>query len=110
MAQIRTLALAGLVVAAGLVAAAPARAGLLADLFGCGDCPRPSYSPLNYWAPAAVKASDCIHGPFVPLHAPEIHPDISPGTYMLQYPCPPVLPVDTLIPTPTPPATSKFRY
>ena len=109
MAQIRTLTAAP-VVAAGLATAIPRRAGVLADLFGCGDCPRSDYSPAHYWVPRAVKAHDCLHGPRLPVDAPEIHPDIAPATYTIQFPCPPVAPADTLIPTPTPPATSRFRY
>ncbi len=109
MARVRRLTAAALVLVAALGTAGSAKADGF-GWFGCRDCPRPDYSPLNYWAPRAVKASDCIHGPFLPLHAPEIHPDIAPTTYILQYPCPPVLPADTLIPVPTPPATSKFRY
>jgi hypothetical protein len=109
MTRIRTLT-AVLVVAAGLATAIPARAGVLADLFGCGDCPRPDYSPIHYWVPRAVKVHDCLHGPRLPVYGPEIHPEVPPGTYTIQFPCPAAAPADTLIPTPMPPASSRFRY
>jgi hypothetical protein len=110
MARIRRLTVAALLLAAGLVPAGQARAGFLGDLFGCGDCPAPSYSPLRYWAPGPARVNDCVHGPRYAVSAPDSHPEIPPTSYIIKFPCPAAAPISTLIPTPTPPATSRFRY
>jgi hypothetical protein len=110
MARIRRLTVAALLLAGGLVPANPASAGPIADWFGCGDCPPPSYSPFRYWAPRLARFHDCLHGPCLPVYAVNLHPEITPSCYILKYPCPAAAPAETLIPTPTPPATSRFRY
>jgi hypothetical protein len=108
MIRIRGLAAIAVIVVAGIVPNM-AYAGPIMSFF-CGDCPPPEYSPFRFWAPRAAKAYDDIHGPKINVNAPDRHPDIPSATKVLQFPCPPVLPANTLIEPPTPPATSKFRY
>ncbi len=110
MARIRRLTLAGLLLAGTLLPVNGVSAGPIADWLGCGDCPPPAYSPARYWAPRLARLYDCLHGPRQPLYATNLHPDIPPNTYVLNYPCPPAAPAQTLIPVPTPPSTSRFQY
>ncbi len=109
MVRIRRLALAVLVVAAGLVAGSPVGAGPLKDFFCPCDCPPPDYSPLHYWTPGLVRLHDA-HGPKLGVYAPDRHPEIPPTYTILKFPCPAVDPAATLIEPPTPPATSRFKY
>jgi hypothetical protein len=110
MTRIRRLTVAALILLGGLVIVNPAGAGPILDWLGCGNCPPPDYSPSRYWLPRLARVNDCVHGPTIPMHATDQHPEIAPNNYLLEYRCPPVLPENTLIPTPTPPATSRFRY
>ncbi len=110
MRRAHRLTLSALVLSAGLLSATRADAGPVADWFGCGDCPPPSYSPFRYWTPALAHLYDCTHGPRLPVNGTTLHPEIAPGVTILKYPCPPAQAADTLIPTPTAPATSRFRY
>jgi len=103
----KRLAVAGLVLAAGLIPASAARAGLLDCL--C-YCEKPTYSPAHYWAPAAVQVYDRACGPKVGLYAPNRHPDIPPDYCILKFRCPPALPVETIIDAPLAPPTSQARY
>jgi hypothetical protein len=110
MRQIHRHLVAASLVAAGIANAGTARGGPIADWFGCGDCPPPAYSPFRYWAPALARLHDKFHGPSLPVYAPERHPEIPADNHIVAFPCPPVAPAETLIPVPTPPATSAFRY
>ncbi len=113
MISLRGLAVGMLVLGGGLIAGTRANAGPLQDwLANCRrDCPRPEYySPARYWTPGLAAVHDCLHGPRLDVHAPDRYPDMPAGTVILSYPCPPVDPAATVIPVPTPPADSKFRY
>ena len=110
MSRLRRLWAAALLLALALVPAGRASAGPVADWLGCGSCPPPDYSPARYWVPGLAYLSDCFHGPRLPMHAPDQHPEIPPSAYILKYPCPPAAPAETLIPRPTPPETSRFQY
>jgi len=110
MTRIHRLTVIGLVLVGGLMSAGRVSAGPLADWLGCGNCPPPDYSPLRYWTPGAARVYDCVHGSRLSMYATNLHPDIPPTTYILEYPCPPADPAQTLIPIPTPPPTSRFRY
>jgi hypothetical protein len=109
MARMRRLTVVALLLA-GVVPANTACAGPIADWFGCGDCPPPAYSPFRYWAPRLARAYDCVHGPSTPVYASGLHPEITPASYNIKFPCAAAAPADTLIPRPTPPETSRFRY
>jgi hypothetical protein len=110
MTRIRRLTLAALLLGAALVPANRASAGPILDWLGCGDCPPPAYSPARYWAPRLARLYDCVCGPSLPVYATNLHPEIPPDVYVLKFPCPPAAPGETLIPTPTPPPTSRFQY
>jgi hypothetical protein len=113
MARIGRLAVGPLLIIAALVPIRATHAGPLENWFGIGgygDCPRPSYSPLNYWAPGLVRLHNYCRGPVMPMHAFDLHPEMPRGAYILRYRCQFVFPAGTLVPTPTPPATSRFRY
>ena len=75
-----------------------------------GDCPRPSYSPLRYWAPRVPRAGDWCHGPWLSVTAPDRHPEIPPDFIHIRYHCPAAGPAMTRIQSPTPPPESKFHY
>jgi hypothetical protein len=93
----RKLCLAALVVAAGLVLPARARAGgLLAHWFGNPDCPPPSYSPCHYWTPAVVRLYEDHHGPALHPYAPNTHPDIPPTFLFYKYRCPTSSPTEQM--------------
>jgi hypothetical protein len=109
MVRMRHLAVAALVLTAGLVAPNPAGAGPLKNCLP-DDGPYPAYSPLRYWAPGVARTYDDCHGPKLGVYPPDRHPEIVPTYTILKFPCPPALPAATLIPIPTPPAESKFRY
>jgi hypothetical protein len=102
MVRIRRLALAALVVAAGLVSSGPATAGDLWDHL-THQCPSPSYSPFRYWTPCLARVSDCIHGPRIDVYPPDRHPEVPPSFFNLRYRCRPADPAATLVPVPTPP-------
>jgi hypothetical protein len=107
MVRLRRLAVAALVIAAGVVCAPTARAGPLWNwLHGC---PQPDYSPVRYWAPAVARAHDEIHGPKISVYPPDRHPEIPPTFEVLPYRCPPVAPALTIIDVPTPPPESRAR-
>src|SRR4051794_28720589 len=110
MVRIRRLLVGVVVLVAGLVLAAPARAGSLLDWFGCGSCPPPSYSRCRFWAPRLARVCDCIHGPRLSVYAPDRHPEIPPTFVNLPFPCPAANPAETIIARPTPPAESAFQY
>ena len=110
MIRIRRCLVAALVLVAGLVSARTAKAGPLLDWLCCSDCPRPSYSPFRYWTPGLARVHDCIHGPRLSVYAPDRHPEITPTTLVLPFPCPAADPADTIIERPTPPRESAFRY
>jgi hypothetical protein len=110
MARFRVLMLGALVACAELLASSTATAGPLKDWLCPSDCPPPSYSPFRYWAPRGALLYDECHGPKLDVYAPDRHPEIPPNYNILQYSCPAVDPAATLIPVPTAPATSRFRY
>lgn len=113
MARISRSLLAPLVIAGTLAAANATHAGPLENWFGVGgygDCPRPSYSPLNYWTPLAVRLHDYFHGPCLPMYAFDLHPEIPRPDYILKYTCQYALPAATVVPVPKAPDTSRFRY
>ena len=113
MSRIARWALLPLMVFVALIPTSAGHAGPLENWFGIGgyrDCPRPSYSPLNYWAPGLVRLHSYCRGPVLPMHAFDLHPEISRSSYILKYKCQFVFPEGTLVPVPTPPATSRFRY
>jgi hypothetical protein len=74
------------------------------------DCEKPWYSPARYWAPAAARLNDIVHGPKLSVYPPDRHPEITPTYIIIKYPCPYSDPGATIITPPTPPATSKFKY
>jgi hypothetical protein len=98
-----------LVLALGLTSVGAASAGPpcgpLAD-----DCPRSSYSPWRYWAPAMARMHDYFHGPKQDIYAPDRHPEINTTYTILPFSCPSAPPAATYIDRPTPPVTSKFKY
>ena len=100
MTRIRRMVLAALVGAAGLLPAGSAKAGELWDHLCHKDCPRPSYSPLRYWAPQLVRVHDCVHGPRLSSYPPDMHPEIPPTYIILKYPCPATDPASTVIQPP----------
>jgi hypothetical protein len=110
MVRRRGLALAVIVLIAGLVCANGASAGPVLDWFGCGDCPPPEYSPFRYWTPGLARVNDKCHGPWLSVQPPNRHPEITPTYAIIKYPCPAVDPVGTIITPPTPPPDSRFRY
>ena len=110
MARIRRLTVAGMVLAAGLLAASTASAGPLVGWFTHEDSPPPSYSPFRYWTPRAARVSDKIHGPRLSVYAPDRHPEIAPDYVIIKFPHPAADPASTIIEPPTPPVTSRFRY
>jgi len=110
MFRIRRLTVAALVLAAGLVSAGTASAGPLKDWLWPDDTEAPAYSRLRYWAPGASRIHDYFHGPKLDVYPPDRHPEIAPTFNILNYPAPAAAPGATIIPPPTPPATSKFRY
>jgi hypothetical protein len=56
------------------------------------DCPRPSYSPLNYWAPTLVRCYMRHQGGVQEFYTPTSFPEIAGSTRLIQYPCPGVEP------------------
>jgi hypothetical protein len=100
----------GLVLVAGLALASSARAGPVLDWLFPDDGPTPAYSCLRYWAPAVGRVQDHFHGPKEAVYAPDRHPEIPVDFTILHYQCPAAVPADTLIPVPTPPPESRFRY
>lgn len=95
-----------LVLIAGLSFSTRASAGW----FGHHDDPPPSYSPFRYWTPGLARLHDHFHGPYLSPYAPDRHPEIPPDYAILKFPHPVADPAATLIPVPTPPPTSRFRY
>src|SRR5207253_339851 len=58
------------------------------------ECPSPSYSPLNFWAPTWIRVKACFHHERLSVLPPDRHPEVPP-TYVLQrYPCPTVSPAE----------------
>jgi hypothetical protein len=107
---IRRLTAAAFLLAVALVPAAPASAAFFEDWFSYHDCPKPSYSPLRYWAPEVLIVPDCIHGSHLSVYAPNRHPEIPASTINLRFRCPPAAPPETFVPVTTPPETSRFKY
>jgi len=61
----------------------------------CGrkpDCPRPSYSPLNYWTPTLVRWYNRHQGGVQEFYTPTSYPEITGSTRLDRYPCPGVEP------------------
>lgn len=58
------------------------------------DCPPPSYSPINYWAPTWVRVKACFHHERISVEPPDRHPEIAPTYVMQRYPCPTVSPAE----------------
>ena len=81
----KTGALLGLALAAGL-----GRPGTAAGEHH--HCPKPSYSPVHYWAPTLYRVYACFHGPQVPLVAPVRCLPVGGNGRIVRYPCPPVDP------------------
>jgi hypothetical protein len=100
MRRAKGLLIAALLGASVLLIPSAASAWPLLDRFCYGDCQRPSYSPLRYWAPGPARVSDCVHGPRLSSYAPDTHPDIPPTYTVLKFPCQPADPAATLIPVP----------
>lgn len=107
MGRTRRLAVAGLILVVGLVPASRASAGIL-DCLCC--CQKPTYSPVQYWAPAAVRIHDAACGPKLGVYAPNRYPDIPLDYTILKYRCPPAFPAETIIEAPLAPPTSQARY
>jgi hypothetical protein len=74
--------------------AAPARAdSLLGEhLRRHKNCPKPSYSPVHYWAPTLVRVRAHFHGPRVSPYVPDRHPGDPADMAIIKYPCPAVDP------------------
>ena len=89
---------------AGVASADPPR-----DRYCPGDCPQPSYSPCRYWAPRIPRLFDQCRGPWLPVIAPDRHPEVQPDFIIIRYHCPAVAPELTRIQPPTPPAESRSR-
>jgi hypothetical protein len=106
----RRLAVAALVLVAGVWSANSAKAGPLMDWLFPDDGPSPSYSPLRYWAPALGRVNDKVHGPKLSVYAPDRHPEVPPTFTIRNFPHPAVDPAATIIEPPTPPESSRFRY
>jgi hypothetical protein len=56
------------------------------------DCPRPSYSKLNYWTPTLVRCYERHQGGLADYYTPTSFPEIGGSTRLIQYPCPGVEP------------------
>jgi hypothetical protein len=109
VARIHRFAVGAVVLAAGMLGNSDANAGPILTWLGFGDDPPPSYSPARFWAPGAARLKDDIHGPRIPVYAPDRHPEIPPTHAILKYPTSIALPKDTINKRPTPPATSEAR-
>ena len=106
MSRILRLMVVAVGVGAGSAAGGTAAAGGI--WFGNDGQPS-SYSPLRFWAPQLGRLNDHVHGPNLNMCAPDRHPENPPTVITLKYPCRTALPAETLIPRPTPPATSPAR-
>jgi hypothetical protein len=100
--------------AAVLLSASAVSAGPVWDWL-CGNdphpCPPPAYySKWRFWTPGLARIDDYCHGPKIDVYAPNRHPEIPVDYTVLPFSCPPVVPGATIIPVPTPPATSQFKY
>jgi hypothetical protein len=104
-------AVVALVVAALFLPAGTARAGKFWNWLTHQDCDVPSYCPARYWTPTIALCVDDLCGPRLSVYAPDRHPEIPPGVWVAKFSkCHPApLPEATLVPVPTPPATSKAR-
>jgi len=109
MDRIRRLTAVALILAAGLLYPGPATAGPWWDWL-CGKCPPPSYCPFRYWTPTAARAYDCVIGPHLSVYPPDRHPEVPATMAIINFPCPPAPPGDTLYPAPVPPPESRFQY
>jgi hypothetical protein len=87
-----------------------AKAGPLLGWFFPDDGPEPAYSCLRYWAPRAGKCYDHFHGLRLDVYPPDRHPEVIPDWIILPFPHLAADPAETLIPVPTAPAESRFRY
>jgi hypothetical protein len=56
------------------------------------DCPKPTYSCLNYWTPTLVRCYERRQGGVADFYTPTSFPEIAGGTRLIQYPCPGVEP------------------
>jgi hypothetical protein len=111
MVQVRRLIAVAFVIVAVLLCAAPASAGPFWDWLTHRECPSPTYSPLNYWAPSAVHLYADVHGPKISVYAANMHPEVPPTYDILKFKrkCPAPDPAATLIAVPTPPPESRSR-
>jgi hypothetical protein len=76
--------LTALIVGLGLVLSQQARA----DGLRYWDCPKPSYSPLHYWAPSLYRAR-AYTNPYPPgLYATDHFPGVPFGYNVQTFPCP----------------------
>ena len=69
----------------------PAQAGPLGPC-SSADCPQPSYSRLNYWAPSLARLQAHHRGTGISLHAPDRYPDLPLNYQTIVFPCPAVDP------------------
>lgn len=79
-----------LALAVGLVLPAISLAGGPGSCSGSAGCPRATYSPIHYWAPALDRLYWHCHCPGLSVHAPPS--PIPPRFLDLRFPCPPVDP------------------
>ena len=86
MARQRLLA----VVVLALLGWTNAQAGPL-KLFHNPDCPRPSYSPLHYWAPTLVRLHATVHRTGLP-HPEDRYPGVPITHEIVPYHCPAIPP------------------
>lgn len=102
-----------LALAIGLVLPAAAPAGFPWDCHNPAGCPRATYSPTHYWAPALNRLYWHCRGPEISVYPPA--PPIPPCYQDARFPCPPVDPATlprnlALVPVcPEPPVAPPLR-
>jgi hypothetical protein len=56
------------------------------------ECPRPSYSPIHYWAPYLIRVRDHFRSSRLSPVAVDYHPDVPAPQGILKYRCPAIPP------------------
>ncbi len=55
-------------------------------------CPKPSYSPCHYWAPAWYRVGAYLHPPALNLYTSGPPTNAPAPQHVIRFPCPPVSP------------------